>query len=154
PRARAVVCVRTDKGAPSLAGERVVRELLGARGVELLALESCTDEAVTAAARAKSAQGAVMGAVELEPAGAIRGSDRVAAHARARLRLVDGDGKLLADGSGERYAYEATETRADEAAAAAAVDEAARALGPALAQRWRGDAPVAGVRVRVARLSR
>jgi hypothetical protein len=151
---RAVLCVAAAGDAAS-APDGALRALLGARGVEALSPGAvCSDEAAVAAARAGGAQAALVGALELAPEGAIRGTERVAAHAHARLRLLELDGRSAAESSAERYAYEATPARAAEAAAAASLGEAAEALAPAIARRWSGEAPTGGVRVRLARLQR
>jgi hypothetical protein len=143
PRPRAVVCLR---GADSV----VVRELVSGRGVELATAPStCSDEAAAAAARTAAAQAAVVGEAESSPAGTIRGTDQLGAHARAHVRLVDPDGRVSAEGSAERDAYGAALDRAEAAAAREAIAEAARALLPALAARWPAPAPSGGVLVRL-----
>jgi hypothetical protein len=153
---RAVICTSGPQAtALGGAGERSVRELLGARGVEIAAPPPvCAEDAAAQAARAAGAQGAVVAAVEVTPAGPIRGSDRFGAHARAHLKLVEPDGRVSADGEGERDAYEASADKAAQAAARDAADDAARALQSALAARWPSGAPQNGVRVRVTNVSR
>ncbi|HZS41869.1 MAG TPA: flagellar assembly protein T N-terminal domain-containing protein [Polyangia bacterium] len=146
-RGRAVVCA-TPPG--SAAAEQVVRELLAARNVEIAAAPpACSEESAAQAARAAGAQGAVVATVEVTPAGAIRGSDRVAAHAKAHLRLVEPDGRVSGDAEGERDAYDATVEKAGQSAARDAAGDAARGLQSAIVARWPTGSVQGGVRVRV-----
>jgi hypothetical protein len=146
---RAVVCVRAQ-GSSTTVAEKVVRELLASRLVETVPVAgACADDAAVQAARAGAAQGAVVGAVEIAAAGPIRGTRLEAAHARGELRLLELDGKVAASGAAERDAYESSAARAEDAAAAAVVSEAARALAPSVASKWAGAAPSGGVIVRL-----
>jgi Flagellar assembly protein T, N-terminal domain len=157
-KARAVVCSLPPKpGAldPGRGADASVREVLSARGVELAPPPTaCTEESAAAAARAAGAQGAVVAVTEAAPAGPIRGTDRVAAHARVRLVLIEPDGRASADGAGEDDAYDTTAERAAERASRRAGEAATRALEPHLVARWPTAAPGGGVRVRVVGFAR
>jgi hypothetical protein len=153
-RARAVVCVHTE-GGPLPSVDKAARELVTVRNVDAIpGPAACTDEAAAQAAQAAGAQGALTAAVEATPAGPIRGTDKVAAHARAQLHLIEAGGRVSAEGSGERDAYDATVERAAESAARAAVVEAARTLQPALQAKWSNDVPTGGVGVHLAGVAR
>jgi hypothetical protein len=73
------------------------------------------------------------------------------------LHLVEPDGRVSAEGAGEREAYGDHLQRAALAAARAAVIDAARPLQPALTQRWSVDAAggrAGGITVRITGLQR
>jgi hypothetical protein len=153
---RAVVCVAVQgadgipPGAGSKDGERALSALLTARNVELVAPPAvCSDAAAAEAARVGAAQGAVVGSVDVKPAGPIRGTDRVAVHARGRVHVIEPDGRVSAEGDAERDAYDASLERAAAAAARDAVSDAARPVQPALATKWAAAAPTGGVTVRL-----
>jgi hypothetical protein len=78
----------------------------------------------------------------------------VGAHARSKLKLIEPDGRVSAEGEGERDAYAPSLPRAQEEAAREAVQDAARAIQPALAQRWAPVAPSTGVAVRLTGVQR
>jgi hypothetical protein len=162
-RPRAVTCadVRAQTGTlegtqATTAAERALRELLQARNVDPMPGPQPCDEARAAeVARSGTAQAALVAHVAVTPGGTIRGTDDLAAAARADVKLVEPDGRSSAAGSAERAGYAVTFARAAESSARLAVAEAARGIEPALAQRWSGDAaPAGGVAVRVTGLSR
>ncbi|HUS65535.1 MAG TPA: hypothetical protein VMZ28_13380, partial [Kofleriaceae bacterium] len=131
-------------------GERALSALLAARGVETLpGPAACSDATAAEAARVGAAQGALVGLVELKPAGPIRGTDRVAAHARGKVHVVEPEGRVSAEGEGERDAYDATLERAGAVAARDALSEGARAVQPAMAQKWAAAPVTGGVSVRL-----
>jgi hypothetical protein len=78
----------------------------------------------------------------------------VGAHAKARLKLVEPDGRVSADGEGERDAYAPSLPRAQEDSSREAMQDAARAIQPAMAQRWAPVAPSTGVAVRLTGVQR
>lgn len=152
---RAIVCVHADAPEVPEAGEKALRELLATRNVEALPPPpSCTEDAAAEAAKIGGAQAAVVGIVALQPAGPIRGTDRVAAEAKAKLKLVDPQGRTSAEGSGERQAYDVTVDRAGQLAARDALSDAARAIAPQLAQKWAPAAPAGGVSVQLSGFGR
>jgi hypothetical protein len=152
------VCAAAAEPAPAAAAARAVKEVLAAREVEPIAPpEPCTVEGAAQAARGAAAQGAVVALVDTQPAGQsgpIRGTDLQSGHARARLELVEPDGRVSAQGEAERDAYGAHDARAREDAARDAVAEAARQIQPALAQRWTKVSSSTGVTVRLTGLQR
>jgi hypothetical protein len=158
-RPRAVVCaaVKGDNvdGAPA-AAEKAMRELLQARNVDgMPGPQPCDERGAADVAKSGAGQAALVAHLEIAPAGTIRGTDDVAANARAEVKLIEPDGRASAAGSAERGGYAPTFARAAEASARLATVEAARAIEPALAQRWSGDvAPAGGVPVRVTGISR
>jgi hypothetical protein len=169
--ARAIVCIaeRDDTaaraaGAPGTSAAptpwvpapyaNVVAAAVGTNGVEVAPMPSgCLPDSPVAvetraaeAAKSGGAQGAVVGSVVVEPAGPIRGTSLVGAHATVELRLVDENGRVDAsaraehDGWGEPGAASASASRP-------ALDEALATLAPAIARKWPRDA--GGVLVRV-----
>jgi hypothetical protein len=147
---RAVVCARG-------AVERVAREALIARGVEILpAPAPCNEDAAAKAAQSAGAQGALIGTDEVAPEGAIRGTDLVAARSKVTLKVVEPSGHVPSDGSAEKTAYDRTPEAAAEGATRAAAVEASRTLQPALASRWPAatEAVTGGVAVHVSGLQR
>src|SRR5260370_1266429 len=105
-------------------------------------------------ARSGTAQAALVAHVGITPGGTIRGTDDLVAAAHADVKLVEPDGRASATGSAERAGYAVSFARAAESSARLAVAEAARAIEPALAQRWSGEAaPSGGVAVALTRLT-
>jgi hypothetical protein len=157
-RQRAVVCFAANGAVPpSPEGAiRGIGTLLGARGVEAVAGPSfCTDEAAAQAARAQGAEGAIAGTLEASSAGTIRGTDRVAAHARAVVHLVEPGGRISAEATAEREAYESTLELAAQAAAKDAAAEAIAQLETALAAKWPANpGSASGVIVRLVGVAR
>jgi hypothetical protein len=142
---RAVACVQAGEPKSALAGDKVVRDVLAARNIEVMAVpDGCSEPAAANAARSGAAQGAVVGVVDAQPAGDIRGTEQVGAHARAKVKLVEPDGRVSAEGEGERDAYATTPPRAAEAASREAVEEAARVIQPAMGRLWSAAAANAG----------
>ena len=158
---RAVVCVEV-RGTSELpvpadapaATLKSLREVVAARNIEVIpSPEACSVDAAANAARTGAAQGALVGTVELLPAGPIRGTNRVAAEARAKVQLVEADGRVSGDGEATRFAYDLTVERAAQSAARESLAEAARGVSGAMGQKWTQAAPTSGVTVRVSNLS-
>ena len=136
---------QTSTQAVLEAAQKALGEILKSRNVELIG-----GDCSVAAIRAAQAQGALVAVVEVAPSGLIRGSDKLSAHAKVHLGLVDPDGKEGAGTDLERDAYDADAGRASARAASEAVLDAAVALQPSLAARW---SPVSTTRGIVVRLS-
>lgn len=155
---RAVVCanVQGDGAEAAVAADKALREIVGARNVDPMpGPQPCDPAAAAQVVRSGTAQAALTADVQLADGGPIRGTDFVGADARATVKLVEPDGRVSASGDGGRGGYAATATDAAVAAARGAVQEAARAIEPALAQRWSTESgPAGGVRVRVTGLER
>jgi hypothetical protein len=156
---RGLGCVSAQSAAKELAdavtqvpaaGGKLLRDLLMARNVEAIAAPgSCSDEAAAQSARAGAAQGALVGSVELSAAGSIRGTELNAAHARARVDLVEPDGRVSGSADAERDGYGAKLEAAAVEAARQALSDAAAKLSTALSARWSAAAPTGGVIVKV-----
>ena len=157
---RAVVCANVQgdgvDAAPQATAERALREIVAARNVEPMpGPQPCDVPSATGVLRSGTAQAALIADVQVTPGGDIRGTTFVGAGARATVKLVEPDGRVSAAGDGERGGYAPSASDAATAAARAAVVEAARAIDPALAQRWSADAgPAGGVIVRVRGIER
>ncbi len=161
---RGLVCVElswlelNQTAELALPAEKVVREILGARNVEIVPRSrDCSDEAVVQALKAEAAQGAVRGKLVVTQGGAIRGTLLVGAHAKVKLQLLEAEGRVSAEAEAERDAYGAELGGAGGAGQTAireAVAEAARALTPSLAAKWAAVAPGGGVSVRVSGIGR
>ncbi|MGZ3428918.1 MAG: flagellar assembly protein T N-terminal domain-containing protein, partial [Polyangia bacterium] len=154
-KARAVVCatVQGDGVDAPAAAEKALRELVVARNVEPMpGPQPCDAASAAGVVRSGSAQAALTAEVQVTPGGDIRGTTFVGAGARATVKLVEPDGRVSASGDAERGGYAPSAGDAATAAARAAVVEAARAIDPALAQRWSADGGAGasgGVTVRV-----
>jgi hypothetical protein len=147
---RAIVCAQSASSEIAATAAKQVRDVLAARNVEAIAPpDGCTDESAAQAAKTSGSQGAVIAIVDAQEAGEIRGTEKHGGHARAKLHLVEPEGRVSAEGSAERDAYDATADRAAARAAREAVDEAALKLQPSLAQKWAPVAPQSGVLVKV-----
>lgn len=160
PRPKAVVCLvekRAPAGwAPSSLEQQLVLAV-GARGVEVTPLaghcwpvkfgqgddrvvwpdpDDLDDVGAGKAARDKGAQGAIVGTLAIVPAGTIRGTPLLVAQAKVSLHLVEADGRpsAVSDGTGE--ASGTTFAAAADGAARAALDRAARTLGPHIGAKW------------------
>lgn len=157
-RKRAVVCasVAGDGVDAPVAAEKALREIVAVRSVDAMpGPQPCDPSSAASVARSGTAQAALVADVQLAPGGEIRGTDFVGVSARASVKLVEPDGRVSAAGDGERGGYATTPADAATAAARAAVVEAARAVEPALAQRWSSTSgPAGGVTVRVTGVSR
>jgi hypothetical protein len=138
------------------AATQALRDVLRARNVDAMpGPDPCDDARAADVAKSGAGQAALVAHVDVTAAGAIRGTDDVAATARADVKLVEPDGRASAAGSAERGGYAPTLARAAESSARLAVGEAARSIEGALAQRWSGDAsPSGGVPVRVTGVAR
>jgi hypothetical protein len=155
---RGIACVGAQ-GPPAMSdavalvptvGGKALRELLAAHNVDAAqAPASCSDEQASAAARAGAAQGALVGSVELAPGGAIRGTSLAAAHAKAKVDLVEPDGRVSGSADAERDAYGADAGHAAVEAARQALADAATKLQGAISQRWAASAPSGGVIVKI-----
>lgn len=164
PKARAWVCLSERAGAASFGpspSEKRLIAAVAARGVEAVAgAGDCAppvpdgapdDGKGAAAAVAASAQGAVVGALSIEPQGNVRGTSLSLCHARVALHLVEANGRRSGAATGEGDAWAATATAAGDDAARAALDKALATLGPALGARWPASSgPGAGLIVFVA----
>jgi hypothetical protein len=157
-KSRAVVCAAVigDGVDAPIAAEKALREIVVARNVEAMpGPQPCDPAAAASVARSGTAQAALTAEVQLSAGGEIRGTDFVGATARAKVLLVEPDGRVSAAGEGERGGYAPTPSDAATAATRAAVVEAARGVEAALAQRWSSTSgPAGGVTVRVTGLSR
>jgi len=157
-KSRAVVCasVQGDGVDAPVAAEKALREIVAARNVEAMpGPQPCDPPSVASVLRSGTAQAALTADVQVTPGGEIRGTTFVGAGARANVKLIEPDGRVSATGDAERGGYAPSAGDAATAAARAAVVEAARAIDPALAQRWSGDAgPSGGVTVRVRGIER
>lgn len=152
--ARAVLCLGERSGVAEQAVlGKAVTQMLAAHGIEVRALEAgCDEETALRAAVAGGAQATVLGALELKPAGPIRGTGLEGAHARARLRWIVREGLVSAEASAERDGYGQGFEQASRAAGREAAEEAARAMMARLDE-GRAEPPQAGVSVRLAHLS-
>jgi hypothetical protein len=140
------VAERIDGGPwrPSSLTERVTKELgardvvpIGGSGCAPPAGESSPDaQAAGASARAAGAQGALVAAITVEPQGTVRGTSLALAHARARLELVDADGKRAAQAEQEGDAFAPTADGAAADAARAALESALRSIAPQVVRKW------------------
>jgi hypothetical protein len=146
-KTRAVVCanVQGDGVDAPVAAEKALRELVVARNVEPMpGPQPCDAASAAGVVRSGGAQAALTADVQVTPGGEIRGTTFVGAGARATVKLIEPDGRVSASGDAERGGYAPSAGDAATAAARAAVVEAARAIDPALAQRWSSDGAGAG----------
>jgi hypothetical protein len=137
--------------------ERVAKDALTARGVEIVAAPpACNEDTTAKAAQAAGAQGAIVGSDEIAPEGGIRGTELTAARAKVTLKLLEPAGRVAADGSAEKMAYDRTPEGAADAAARAAATEVTRTLQPDVAKHWptAAEAVSGGVLVSVSRIKR
>jgi len=149
-------------GAPlsRAAVERALGEILTARGVELIPAPAVCGEREAAEAVARGGgQGALVATVEVSPAGAIRGTDKVAAQAKAKVTLVSThgtDSRASAQGESERAAWDARTQAAVERAARDATLEAAADIATSIAANWQRAQAAAGgaIAVRITGLQR
>jgi hypothetical protein len=140
--------------------ERALGEILTARGVELIPAPATCGEREAAETVARAAgQGALVATVEVTPAGAIRGTDKVAAQAKAKVTLVSthgNDSRAAAQGEAERAAWDTRTQTAVERAAREAAVEAAADVATSIAANWQKaqGAAAGAIPVRVAGLAR
>ncbi|HEY7958267.1 MAG TPA: flagellar assembly protein T N-terminal domain-containing protein [Polyangia bacterium] len=162
-KSRAIVCVRAKAdGEPAEVlqalpprASQALSELLAAHDVVVLpAPADCSEAGLSAAARAESAEGALFATIEVSPAGAIRGTDKLAAHVRARLELIEPDGRVSAASDAERDAYDAVLARAAADATADALADAGQKIEGALAARFSAAAPAGAALVRLEGVTR
>ncbi len=157
---RGVVCARVSGDAALISAvttdaEKTLREQLAARGVEAIAAPAtCTESAAAEAAKVGAAQGALVAAIEISPAGSVRGTDRLAAKAKVMLRIVEPEGRASGAEDAEREAYAPSLERAAATAAREALTAALVPLQSKLVHYWAPPAPQGGVMVKVSRLSR
>jgi hypothetical protein len=128
---------------------------LAARNVELVAAPgACTESGAAEAAKIGAAQAALVAAIELTPAGTVRGTDRLSAKAKVTLRVIEPDGRVSGAEEAEREAYAPSLERAAVAAARDALSSALLPLQPRLVHYWAAAGPQGGVTVRVSRIAR
>jgi hypothetical protein len=157
---RGVVCARVSGDAVVIAAvtadaEKSMREQLAARGVETVGSPAtCTEAAAAEAARVGAAQAALVAAIDVSPAGSVRGTDRVAAKAKVMLRLVEAEGRASGSEDAEREAYAPSLERAAATAAREALTAALLPLSSKLVRVWVPSSPQGGVTVRVSRINR
>lgn len=161
PKGRGWACAaeRVGSGAwrPSALTDRLTKEL-GARDVVPVGGSGCAPPSsaadaapdpasASASARAAGAQGALVAAVTITPAGIVRGTALQLAHARARLELVDADGRRAAQADQEGDAFAASAAEAGAEAARVALEAALRAVAPAIVRKWPPASMAGGVTV-------
>jgi hypothetical protein len=138
--------------------EKVVRELLSARNVEVVPRpRDCMEDAIIQSLKGEAAQAAVAGKALVTAGGPIRGTDQVGAHAKVTLRLIDVDGRVSGQAEAERDAYGAEAAGGNGAGPIGvreAIGEAARAMTPAIAAKWAGVTASGGVSVRIGGIGR
>jgi|GEM_PF-2594585 len=127
---------------------QALAEILKSRNVELVPGGDCSPAMI----KASLAQGALVAVVEVTPSGLIRGSDKLSAHAKIRLSLVDPDGKEAGVAELERDAYDADVARAVARAAREGILDGAATLQPNLAARFVSASALRGVTVRLSNL--
>jgi hypothetical protein len=157
------VMVTAAEGDPGLA-ERTGKAL-SARGFTVVSVpgsEVPVDDATAVGkARAAGATVVLVLAVESRDGGGVRGTTLRGAEVAVAWRLVDGSGaapERVAEGRGDGAAAAAKPEAARAQAAGSAAERVARAVGPALEQRWPRAEPAGdaggGVIVRVTRVTR
>ena len=146
--ARAVACV-AERGPSGVfarsPSETLLRKLLSARGIEVTPADgNCspvsgeTPDPATAVKLCKTtgATGAVVATIVTRSPGTVRGTDLPLYDARARLALVEPDGRVSAVAEASRDAFDGSAEAAAERAANAALEAALRDLERHIAARW------------------